>query len=90
MHPFAVEIPDGYLFSVIPVALTFLVGLLAWIVREMGKQQMVTAAMAERINAQHELEMAQAAILTAQATTLTTQAVTLAGHEARLQALEHV
>lgn len=84
-----VTIPDGYLFSVIPVTLTFLTGLLAWIVKEMGKQQSVTAAMSERINAHQETQLAQAQTLAAQATILSAQAALLAGMEARLRGMEH-
>lgn len=33
----AVEIPDGLVFAIVPIVLVFLVSLMAWIVREQGK-----------------------------------------------------
>jgi hypothetical protein len=37
------EIPDGLLFGLLPVALAFIVTLIAWIVRELGRISVANA-----------------------------------------------
>lgn len=84
----AANIPDSYLVGVLPVVLVALIGLMTWMVREMGKIQIINAAQGRDINAQHDLILAQQATIAAQAIVLTQQAVQLGEHAARLRVLE--
>lgn len=64
----AANIPDSYLVGVLPVILGGLFGVVAWMVRELARltrgitdMQVINAAMAERVNAQHEAMIMMAA-----------------------------
>lgn len=85
---FAAEIPDAYLVAALPVVLVAIIGLMTWMVREMGKIQIINAAQGRDINAQHDLIVAQQATMAAQAIVLTQQAIQLGEHAARLRVLE--
>lgn len=86
----AAEIPDGYLIAILPVCFVSLITLVCWIVKEMGKIQIVNAAMQVQVNLQHEAQNAQAQLLSAQAATLLAQTTALTSMDYRLRAVEAV
>jgi hypothetical protein len=47
---FAVEISEGLIFGLIPISFTMVVGLMAWMVRELGRISETSARLEERIH----------------------------------------
>lgn len=47
---FLAEIPDGLIYGVVPVALMLIVGLIAWIVRELGRISVQNGRAEERFD----------------------------------------
>jgi hypothetical protein len=45
---FGAEIPDGLIFALLPVSFVMIVGLMAWIVRELGRITVQNARTEER------------------------------------------
>jgi hypothetical protein len=46
---FAVEIPDGLIYALLPVSFVMIVGLMAWMVRELGRISENNARFEERV-----------------------------------------
>lgn len=54
---FGADIPDGLIYGVVPVVLMLIVGLIAWIVRELGRISVQNGRAEERFE-DHERRLA--------------------------------
>lgn len=88
MLPPAVEIQTEYIIVILAAFLPASLAFLAWIVREMGKQQIITAAQGVQINAQHETILSQQTAIMTQNAMIQAQQLVVTDMNVRLRVVE--